>query len=97
MPLTQTQLRDRIATDLMKKYFAALTATQVKDALLAASAPDKSLLLDNLRRGNEQKVGSIIYGITNAYLLGLAKSEADTIVSDNSLNAAELNRWLGDG
>lgn len=97
MPLTQQQLRDRIASDLMKKYQVELTAVQLRDALVAMDTNERAALLDSIKRGNERAVGASIVRAVTDLLLSLAKTEADSIVADNSLNASELNRWLGDG
>ncbi len=97
MPLTQAELKERIATDLLKKYVASLTISQVRDTLTNFSPTERQDLVNYIMQGAERALGKFLIGKVVAHLKIIATTEADAMVTDNTLTAAELNRWLGDG
>lgn len=97
MPITQAEIRDRIATDLLKKYVNTLTTQQVRDTLQGFTAPDGAQVVALIKKGNPAELGDFFLKKVLAHLKNLATTEAQSIVQDNTLSATEINRWLGDG
>ncbi len=70
---------------------------QVQDTLTGMGAPQRTRLVALLSSQQTLQVGEFLVRQVASHLKDLATTEADTIVSDNTLSAAEINRWLGDG
>lgn len=91
---TKAELTDRIKRDLARKDRPNITAVQVKDALLGASASDRDTLLAEIAAENDTKTGTVMNSIVTKYLEDLAETEADAMLADDALTLTELSRWL---
>lgn len=95
MPLTKEQIRDRVAQRLVREQQQALVFADVVAAFQAAGASQKAQLVAFLRRGDRRSVGDLVTFIVLDGLKAQATLEADTILVDDQMSLAEIERvWL---
>ena len=93
--MTKAELEQLIAQDLARKDMKNVTKAQVMDALQAAPAGTGAQLMDAIRNHHAQRTGEIIVSAVLDYLTTESLTEAQTMLTDNTLSLTELDRWLG--
>ena len=95
MPLTQEQIKTRIVAKLLPKYKEGLTWVQLVSAVQAFSSLDKTSIVEAVSGGNAQEAGLILARLIMNELNTLAETEADTMLTDDTLSLTELDRIYG--
>jgi hypothetical protein len=94
MALTKDEIKARIVPKLAQQARAVLTWGQIKDAVNAAGAAAKAEIVQAVVDGNARQVGTLMISLATAHLQTLAAAEANTLLADDALTLAELERVL---
>ena len=94
MALTKDEIKARIVPKLAAEARAGLTWGQIKDAVNEAGAAAKREIVAAVVDGNARLAGTLMIDQAAAHLQTLAGAEADTLLADDALSLAELERVL---
>ena len=83
-----------IARKLAPKYGETLTWAQFVDAVTGLTADEKATLVGLVRRQNAEGIGNMLLGQVRAHVRTLAVTEATTMLADDALSLAELDKVL---
>lgn len=88
-------VKAQIVRRLTPKYAGELDWPMLVASVQAASPQEKADILGSLRRSSFRQTGVKLKNLVNRRAAILAESEADTILSDDSLSLAEIVRIYG--
>lgn len=95
MALTKDQVRDAIAARLVRERRGTIVFGDIVSAFQNTSAAEKAQFAAAVNAGKRVQVGAMVLQVTNRQLLEDMKAEADTILADDQLSLAEVERiWL---
>lgn len=92
--MTKDELKAILVRRLMPKYRESLAWAGVTAAVANSSAADKTEIVAALREGDQKQAGAVLMKIVAAHAVVQAAAEADTLLADESLSLAELERVL---
>ena len=95
MTLTKEQIKTQIIAKLLPKYKIDLTWVQLVSAVQASNSTDKASIVEAVSGGKAQKAGLILSRLIMNELNTLAETEADTMLTDDTLSLTELDRIYG--
>jgi hypothetical protein len=87
-------LKAAIAQRLVAKRRTELAWTDVTGAVAGAGAAQKAALLDSIKAGSAKLLGESLIAIVLAKVTADAVTEANAMLADDALSAADLERIL---
>jgi hypothetical protein len=94
MALTKDEIKARIVRKLAPQYRTSLTWAQLVAGVGDATQLQKQAILQAVIDNDAQLVGSRLIALAAAKINGLASADADSILADDNLTLAELERIL---
>ena len=92
---TTAELSTIISNRLIPKYIDALVWSDITTAVSAITTGDRTNIVNAVKSNDAADLGRIIFKAVRTYIETQALAEANTMMSDNTLDFTEINRLLG--
>lgn len=90
--MAEAGFRERVIRGLVRRRLKEITFPKITDAIQGGSAKAKSEILAAFREGRGKEAGNAIMHLIMNLVVVEATAEADTMLADNQLSIADIER-----